>query len=79
MREEHFYALQTIDLLTRQSIEQSCNALHRQEILESAKMIYVAEVKSIGFSNLANRIYFSQNYTQKSSTGTCFSTRVLVS
>ena len=50
--------VQTIDLLTRQSIEQSCNALHRQEILESAEMIYVTEVKSIGFSNLADRIDF---------------------
>lgn len=32
----------SIDLLTRQSIEQSHNALRRQEILESAEIIYVA-------------------------------------
>jgi uncharacterized protein len=32
----------SIDLLTRQSIEQSRNALRRQEILASAEVIYVA-------------------------------------
>jgi uncharacterized protein len=32
----------SIDLLTRQSIEQSRNSLRRREILESAEVIYVA-------------------------------------
>ena len=42
MREE-FSVLckRSIDLLTRQSIENSRNAIHRQEILESAEVIYV--------------------------------------
>jgi uncharacterized protein len=43
MREElSVLCKRSIDLLTRQSIEQSRNALRRQEILESAEVIYVA-------------------------------------
>ena len=55
-----------IDLHTRQSIENSRNAIRRQEILESAEVICVAEVEAIGYSNPANMIYFPQNVLRSS-------------
>ena len=43
MREElSVLCKRSIDLLTRQSIEQSRNTFRRQEILDSAEVIYVA-------------------------------------
>ena len=67
MREElSALCKRSIDLHTRQSIEQSRNAIRRQEILESAEVIYVAEVEAIGYSNPANMIYFPQNVLRSS-------------